>query len=73
MTKPNRNAIYRQRGKLLEHARKLARTGTYKDHQSILPQLEALDGFAGIRIRLEERAFQAQLDRLCALAQGRGI
>ncbi len=73
MTKPNRNAIYRQRGKLLEHARKLARTGTYKDHQSILPQLEALDGFAGNRIRLEERVFQAQLDRLCALAQGRGI
>ena len=73
MTKASRQVIYRQRGKLLEHARKLARTGVHKDHQSILPHLEALEGFADTRIRLEERAFQAQLDRLCALAQGRGI
>ena len=73
MTKAINQVIYRQRGKLLEHARKLARTGTHKDHRSILPQLEALEGFADTRIRLEERAFQAQLDRLCALAQGRGI
>ena len=65
--------IYRQRGKLLEHARKLARTGVHKDHQSILPHLEALEGFADTRIRLEDRAFRGQLDRLCALAQGRGI
>ena len=73
MTKASNQVIYRQRGKLLAHARKLARTGVHKDHRSILPHLEALDGFADTRVRPEERAFQAQLDRLCALAQGRTI
>ena len=73
MTKTRNQVIYRRRGKLLEHARKLARTGVHKDHRSILPHLEALEGFADTRIRLEDRAFRGQLDRLCALAQGRGI
>ncbi len=73
MTKASNQVIYRRRSRLLEHARKLARTGTHKDHRSIFLHLEALEGFADTRIRLEERAFQAQLDRLCALALGRGI
>jgi hypothetical protein len=73
MTKVSNQVIYRQRGKLLENARKLARTGAYADHKSILPCLESQEGFAAARSRLEDRAFRGQLDRLCALAQGRGI
>jgi hypothetical protein len=70
----NRSAkLYAQRCKLLEQARKLARTGAHTDHTSILTCLKALEGFADARIRLEDRTFKAQLDRLCALAQGRGI
>jgi hypothetical protein len=65
--------LYAQRGKLLEQARKLARTGAHADHTTILPCLESQEGFAEARGKLEERAFQGQLDRLCALAQGRGI
>ena len=41
MTKVSNQVIYRQRGKLLETARKLARTGAYADHKSILPCLES--------------------------------
>jgi hypothetical protein len=64
---------YAQRSKLLEHARKLARTGGHADHTTILPCLEPLEGFAGTRDKLEDRSFKTQLDRLCALAQGRPI
>jgi hypothetical protein len=32
-----------------------------------------VEGFAETRAQLEDRSFKAQLDRLCALAQGRGI
>jgi hypothetical protein len=64
---------YAQRRKVMEHARKLARTGAHADHTTILPCLETVEGFAETRVQLEDRAFKAQLDRLCALAQGRGI
>jgi hypothetical protein len=36
-------------------------------------RLDGLEGFADARSRLEDRAFRAQLDRLCAMAQGRTI
>jgi hypothetical protein len=65
--------LYAQRAKLLNQARELARTGAHADHKSILPCLETQEGFAEARSRLEDRTFQAQLDRLCALAQGRGL
>jgi hypothetical protein len=65
--------LYAQRSKLLEQARKLARTGGHADHTTILPCLEPLEGFAETRDKLEDRSFKTQLDRLCALAQGRGI
>src|SRR5918993_1571166 len=58
--------------KLLNHARALARSGGHADHKSIIPHLEAVDGFAEVRSRIEERAFRAQLDRICALARGLG-
>ena len=65
--------LYAQRSKLLEQARKLARSGGYADHTTILPCLESQEGFAEARSRLEDRAFKGQLDRLCALARGQAI
>ncbi len=59
---------YRQRSRLLQSARELARSGQHRDHTTILPLLEGLDGFADARLRLEERGVRAQLDRLCAAA-----
>ena len=73
MGKSHSDLIYKQRGKLLNHARALARSGVHADHKSIIPHLEAVDGFAEVRSRIEERAFRAQLDRICALARGSGI
>jgi hypothetical protein len=73
MTRAELEVIYRRRDQLLRHARELARTGGYANHQSILSQLEGLEGFADARSRLDERAFRVQLDRLCAIAQGRTI
>lgn len=73
MAKAELEVIYRRRDRLLRHARELARTGVHANHQSILSRLEDLEGFADARSRLEERAFRAQLDRLCAMAQGRTI
>ena len=66
MAKAELEATYRQRARLLEHARELARTGAHADHRSILPRLEALDGFSEARSRLEDRVFCAQLDGICA-------
>jgi uncharacterized membrane protein len=65
--------LYTQRHKLLEQARRLARTGAHADHTSVIAELQAEEGFNEARTRLEDRAFKAQLDRLCALAQGRTI
>jgi hypothetical protein len=63
----------RLRGKLLNHARDLARSGAYPDHKSIIPHLEALEGFSDARVHLEDRTFQTQLDWVCALARGQAI
>jgi hypothetical protein len=73
MAKAELEVIYKRRDRLMRYARDLARTGGYANHQTILFRLEGLEGFADARSRLEERAFRAQLDRLCALAQGRTI
>ncbi len=60
--------LYHQRGKIVEQARRLARSGHHKDHTSILPLLALMDGYAAARQRLEDRAVRAQLDQLCILA-----
>jgi uncharacterized membrane protein len=65
--------LYTRRRKVLQLARNLARSGSHADHTSILPCMEMVEGFAETRAQLEDRSFKAQLDRLCALAQGRGI
>ncbi len=59
--------IRARRGKLLNRARDLARSGRYADHKSIFAELEAIDDFADAWGRVEE--FRSQLDRICALAQ----
>ena len=64
---------YHQRGKLLNLARELARSGQHPSHRSIITQLETLDGFEEARGRLQETAFRLQLDRLCALARADAV
>jgi hypothetical protein len=59
--------IRARRGKLLNRARDLARSGRYADHRSIFAELETIDDFADAWGRVE--AFRSQLDRICALAQ----
>jgi hypothetical protein len=63
----------RLRGKLLNHARDLARSGAHPDHKSIIPHLEALEGFSDVRSHFEDRTLRTQLDRLCALSRGQAI
>ena len=63
------NAAYKKRAKVLNHARDLARSGEYADHQTILPQLAALEDFEAVRSVFADRAICAQLDLLCARAQ----
>jgi hypothetical protein len=71
-SKPYRERL-RLRGKLLRHARALARSGAHPDHTSIIPHLEALEGFSEVRSHVEDRSFRKQLDRVCALARGQAI
>ncbi len=60
----------KQRARLLNRARELARTGRHPDHTSILAQLETVEGFAGAA---EEIApIRLQLDRLCGMKQAAG-
>ena len=63
-------ALYRLQAKLMNHARALARSGEHSDHKSIIAHLAALEDLAAVRKRFEDRAFHAQLDKLCALARG---
>jgi len=60
---------YNARQKVVEQARRLARSGKYADHTAILPLLENLEGFEAAQVRFEERAMRLQLDRLCASAR----
>ena len=61
--------LYNQRRKVLNHARDLARSGEHADHQTILPQLAALEDFEAVRSVFADRAICAQLDLLCAMAR----
>ncbi len=63
---------YNERGKVVEQARRLARSGQHADHTTILPLLEHLEGFEAARVRFEERAVLLQLDRLCVMARAPG-
>ena len=59
--------IRARRGKLLNRARDLARSGRHADHRSIFAELETMDDFADAWGRVEE--FRTQLDRICAYAR----
>ncbi len=61
--------FYRHRARLVGQAQRLARSGQYANHASIIPQLAHMEDFEAVRVRLEERAFRAQLDRLCAMSR----
>jgi gluconate kinase len=69
MTSKKSHVVYNQRRKVLNHARDLARSGEHADHQTILPQLAALEDFEAVRSMFADRAICAQLDRLCAKAR----
>ena len=53
-----------ERGKLLNRARELARSGQHPDHRSIIAHLEPLEDLEIVRERFQEAAFRMQLDRL---------
>jgi hypothetical protein len=63
------NVLYKKRGKVLKRARDLARSGEYADHHSIIPHLAALEEVEAVRGVFEDRAFCAQLDKLCTFAR----
>jgi hypothetical protein len=56
---------HKDRARLLNRARELARTGRHPDHKSILAQLETAEGFTEAAKEIEPIRFQ--LDRLCAV------
>jgi hypothetical protein len=66
---PRSDVMYRQRAKVLNYARELARSGVHTDHKSIMVEVTARDDFAVARKWLENSAFRAQLDKLCAQAR----
>ena len=70
MAKKTTEQRYVWRAKLMNYARTLARSGEHADHKSIIAHLATLEGFEAVRGRFEDRAFHAQLDKLCALARG---
>jgi hypothetical protein len=61
-----------QRRTILERARELARSGRYPGSESIVAELQTLDGFELARARLEEAEVREQLDRLCDVARNIG-
>ena len=66
-----RQERHARQAKLMNYARTLARSGEHADHKSIIAHLATLERFEAVRRRFEDRAFHAQLDKLCAMAQER--
>ena len=63
------HVLYRLRGKVLNHARDLARSGEHADCQTILLHVAAVEDFEAVRSVFADRALCAQLDLLCAMAR----
>ena len=63
--------VSKVRWKMMNQARQLARSGQYADHAPILTQIEAEPGFEKVRRWIDERAFRAQVNRLCEIAQSK--
>ncbi len=69
---PSSDHVAKQRRKVLDRARELARSGLQADHKSIIAKIEQMEGFALARTRFQEYAFLAQLDRMCRVARDSG-
>jgi hypothetical protein len=63
--------VSKVRWKMMNQARQLARSGQYADHAPILAQIEAEPGFEKVLRWIDERAFRAQVNRLCEIAQSK--
>jgi hypothetical protein len=62
---------YKQRRKALMQACDLASSGECASHQEVISRLTVTEDALLVRELLEDRRFYAQLDTLCAMAQGR--
>ena len=67
---PTPTQVAKERRRVLDRARELARSGRHADHKSIIAELEQMEGFARAQARFQEFAFLAQLDRMCKMARG---
>ncbi len=54
---------------LLEHARKLARSGEHADADSVMAAMQDIEDFTEVQHWFQDWAFRHQLDRLCTLAR----
>ncbi len=54
---PSSDHVAKQRRKVLDRARELARSGRHADHKSIIAAVEQIEGFALARTRFQEYAF----------------
>jgi len=74
MAKVQSTAVYRaryvQHHKMMNLARKIARSGEYANHHGVLSRLAIMEDRGLVQEWLKNYAFCLQLDRLCALAQG---
>ena len=71
MSKIQSERLYRERARLLNRARELARSGQHTDHTSIITHLETLEGFTDARERLA--TIRGQLNRLCAMVRDTSV
>jgi predicted lipid carrier protein YhbT len=60
--------VHKQRRDVLKHARALARSGQHADVASIETAMREVEGFETAQHWFADWSFQAQLNKLCALA-----
>ena len=63
--------VSKVRWRIMNQARTLARSGQNADHEPILEQIGAEPGFEKVLRWIDERAFRAQVNRLCEIAQSK--
>ena len=66
---PSSDQVAKERRRVLDRARELARSGQHADHKSIVAAMEQMEGFSLARTRFQEYPFLAQLDRMCRMAR----
>src|SRR5215213_8875674 len=65
--------VQAQRTKLLQKARKLARSGEHENHLAIVSELEESGEFFEVHRCLTNQIIGGQLDKLCAMAQASAV